>query len=275
VDINKSQPTISCTKEGVLLGFDSVVGIGEKQIQTIVQNQPYKDFVDFKRRCKVPATQKEKLLKLGTFRNLHFTSLDAQADLFGASEAVQENGFDYRSPSEDFVREFCPLASGNTAHRFWVKWIGQKIKGKLWPICQLDDISKKTEVMIAGFTDPRTRFHLKNKMEEAAVRGQDFNAKVGEEDLEKEDYSFLNFDLEDETDSVIVRVSYKAYPKLKKMLWEIKPSDAIGVRGMMTGVMRMVFASQVVNLTLLREKIERKETLTKYEREFIEGSRRK
>jgi hypothetical protein len=112
-------------------------------------------------------------------------------------------------------------------------------------------------------------------MEEEASRGNEWKAKEGEEDLTREQYNFLNFNIEDETDNTIVRISYKLYPKFKAMMWALPPGSFIAVRGMVTGTMRMVFAYSIINLYDLRQAYIDKKPLDKLQKAFVENSREK
>ena len=272
VDINESKPHIACGETGLRLGFDSITGLGDEAIKPLLKDRPFKDFVDFRKRCPVSEAVADKLLKVGAFRNLNFEYISEQHDLFGADKA-QGNGFDYKNPSEQDLLAFCPLMVENKTRQVWEAWVKKNVEGKLWSIREIDDITDRDEVMIVGRTNPSTSFNLKNKMEEAASRGLVWTPKEGEANLTKEQYSFLNFDLEDETDAVIVRVSYKMYPRFKELLWAIKSNDAIGVRGMVNGQMRMVFAHNIVNLTSLRPRVDGKLKGTRLEHEFLSGKR--
>lgn len=272
VCINRSRATIGCDKNGLRLGFDSVVGVSERLATAIIAGQPYKNFVDFKKRIKTTGDTADNLLRLGAFRDLLFAYTSAQGDLFGADQAITED-FDYRSPSDDDVLRLCPLAVQNEANEKWRVWIKSKSRSKIWTVRELDNVTKKTDLAIIGFTNSKTGFNLKNKMEEAQSRGKVWVPKEGEESLTKGDYNFLNFNIEDETDDIIVRVSYSLYPKLKDTLWALKPDEPVVVQGMMTGVMRMVFAFNVISLPALKAKMESKGKLTRQEQELITGVR--
>lgn len=270
VCINASELNVSCDGKGLRLGFDAVVGLGEKVAVKIIANRPYSGNIDFNRRCKIPQAQTERLLKIGSLRELKFDALTSQQDLFGANES-QTATFDYRNPKDSDVREWCPLAADNRVLANWQVWIKKNIKGELSSIRLLDDISDRKDVMVFGCTDSRTGFNLKNKMEEAVSRGKEWKAKEGEEGLTKGDYTFLNFNLEDDSDLIVVRVSYKQYPKFKSLLWAIKPDEPLIVRGMVTGVMRMVFAFGIMSLPQLKLKLDGNRKLTKTELDFVNG----
>lgn len=274
VDVNESERQLACNGIGLRLGYDSVIGFREDWVDQVIQRKPFNSFIDFSSRCQVPDKQSEKLLKIGAFRNLTFTAVKKQRDLFGDDEAVRDD-FDYRFPSQADVLEHCPLAAENKEQRQFQDWLKTKVKERVWTLQDLDGIDKRTDVLIIGRTNPSTSFDTKNKMEEAMSRGNEWESKSGEEALTKEQYNFLNFNLEDETDLIIVRVSYKLYPKFKDMLWAIKPSDVVAVRGMCNGTMRMAFAYSIVNLTNLKAKIEAGEPLTGVEQDFLSGKKEK
>lgn len=266
VCVNESREDIICTPEGMRLGFTAVLGIGEKGRQKLLAGQPYRNYVDFERRSGLPPSQRERLLKIGAFRNLEFDALQEQQDLFGAHLA-QRDGFDYKTPKESDIQEFCPLAADAKLFDKWRAWVKKQTKSKLWTIREIDDITERTELLLIGCANTKY-FNAKNKMEEAASRGNIFQPKEGEEDYTKEQYNFLNFDFEDETDVIIVRISYKLYPEYKGWIWNVAPGDVLGVRGMCNGTMRMVFATCVVNLTDMGRRLRAKQPLTPAEQNF-------
>jgi len=273
VCVNSSQEAVACDATGLRLGLDAVTGLAAKSRSEILNKRPFKSYPDFTKRCKIPKGQADKLLKIGAFRNLDFDSLTEQQDLFGAHLAKTDT-FDYRTPSEKDLREFCPLQAEGKTYIKWREWVAKKAKGKLWLIKDLDDITDRTEILLIGCTNPSTSFNAKNKQEESASRGNAWEPKEDEKHLTKEQYNFLNFDFEDETDSVIVRISYKLYPSYKGWIWNIKADDVLGVRAMMNGTMRMAFATHVVNLTDIGRRIRAKQPLTKIEQEFFKGKDR-
>ena len=274
VSINESEVGCSSSKQGLRLGLDAVVGLGEKAILKLVQNRPYKNYVDLCKRSGLPKSKCEVLLKIGALRDLNFSHTSEQADLFGNDAAVSGR-VDYRNPKEEDLRACCPTMLENKACQEYRTWLAGKIKDRCFKVSELDDISQKTDIVMVGCSNPSVNFNAKNKMEEAKSKGKEFLAKAGEEHFTKEHYNFLNFDTSDETDTIISRVGYKIYPKLKSMLWAIRPDDVVAVRGCMLGEMRMVFAYGVVNLTQLRAKIDKGEKLTKEEAEFLNPPPRK
>ncbi len=271
VCINKSDYRTTLDEAGLRLGMEAVVGLGEKVVEAIKAGRPYKDYTDFAKRAKVPAGQREKLLKIGAFRELNFDSLTDQHDLFGANKAVSET-FDYRKPKDEDVRQLCPLAADNNVYKRIKRWHDSNVKGRLWTIAQFDELSERTEVMIAGYASSST-FNMKNKMEEAQTRGGTWEPKADEKDFTREQYNFMNFDMEDDTDIIIIRISYKMFPKLKQVMFAMKNGEAIGVRGMCNGEVRMVFAHAIVNLTTLRAKLVAKQALTTDEKNYLSGER--
>lgn len=270
VCINASKKQIVADRGGLRLGFDAVKGLPEKAADAIIASQPYQNLIDFKRRCKAPKALPDKLLKLGAFRNLMFAHTSAQGDLFGADQAVTDEA-DYRNPKVEDVMLLCPLAVQSDVNEKWRAWIKTKAKTKVWTIRELDEIKTKTDVVIIGFTNAKNSFNLKNKQEEAQSRGKVWSPKEQEKKYTKEQYNFLNFGLEDETDDIIVRVSYNMYPRYKDLLWSLKPDEPVLVQGMLTGVMRMCFAYHVMRLNDLKTKLDNKTELTKQERELVTG----
>jgi DNA polymerase-3 subunit alpha len=274
VCINNSCKQITADKTGLRLGFDAVKGLPEKAADAIVAARPYKNLIDFKARCKVPKTLPDKLLRLGAFRDLLFAHTSAQGDLFGADQSVTDDA-DYRNPKQADVMELCPLAVQSDVNEKWRAWIKTKAKTKIWTIRELDEITTKTDVVIIGFTNAKNSFNLKNKQEEAQSRGKAWNPKEQEKHYTKEQYNFLNFGLEDETDDIIVRVSYNMYPKFKDMLWALKPDEPVLVQGMLTGVMRMCFSYNIISLPKFQAKLEAKGKLTPQEQDLLSGIKKK
>jgi DNA polymerase III alpha subunit len=268
VCVNRSEMGVSAEKDGLRLGLDAVVGLNSKRLEKMIEARPFKHLADFELRHGLPPAQKEKLLKIGAARDLDYV-VD-QGDLFGNPNALA-----YKEPKREDVAAFCPLAVESDLFGKWRAWLQKKVKDELYSVRDLDEISERQDVLIFGTTNPKTSFNLKNKMEEEASRGNEWKAKEGEEDLTREQYNFLNFNIEDETDNTIVRISYKLYPKFKAMMWALPPGSFIAVRGMVTGTMRMVFAYSIINLYDLRQAYIDKKPLDKLQKAFVENSREK
>jgi DNA polymerase-3 subunit alpha len=266
VDVNKSGASATSSGGGLRLGLNAVIGLGDKAVEKLIANRPYKTFDDFCRRSGLPRSKADVLLKIGAFRD--FTTLSDQPDIFGDSDV-------YKNPKEDDLVKFCPSMSENKSCRVARDWLACQTKDRCFRIAELYDITTKTDVVIVGRSNPATDFNAKNKHEVAQSKGDVFSPKQGEEHLTKNDYNFLNFDTSDETETIISRIGYKLYPKFKNMIWDIRPTDVLGVRGAVLGEMRMVFVYNVVNLTRLQDKIAKKEKLTKEEADFINPPKRK
>ena len=267
VDVNRSGLNFEIDGDGIRTGLTSVMGLGSMYAEKIVKNQPYKDYIEFKEKVGMPKMA-DILLKIGAFKNLEFTSLQKQQSLFG-DHLVSNQDFDYKNPTKEKLREFSPLAVQDKVRKEWMPWIKEHLDDLPSPIKRIENITEKGTVLIIGKTDPKKYFNLKNKMEEYKSRGRAMEVKDGEQHFLQADYDFLNFDIEDETDYVTVRIPYKQYPKYKEMIWNTKPDDVLLVRGMVNGGIRMVFSNLIINLSLLRKKIETGQKLTKEERSVV------
>lgn len=253
VDVNKSKVTYSIFEDAIVTGFSNVVGIGEHNAEPIVKNQPYQSFIDFKksnRNEKIANT----LLELGAFKDLEFESTDSQQSLFG-DHLVVNKSFDYKNPSSEVIRKFTPMALQEKLIPKWAP-IAKKEHGKIiLPIRTIERFAEKTTITVIGTTDPNKFFNPKNKIEEMRSKGRteeeirkELMIPMSQEDLHTNLYDFLNFDLEDETDYVTVRIPYKRYPEYKDFMWSLKPNDVIMVEGMVNGGIRMLFANKITKL---------------------------
>ena len=270
VCINRStDKVLSCDDGGLRLGLPALVGITTKTMEAVVKCRPYSSVIDFNRRCKVTPKQSDVLLKVGAFRDLNCKSISAQGDLFGADKAERED-FSYKEPKDADVREFCPLAADDKACAEAQAWFANEYGKKVWAIRELESTPEKVEVLIIGRTNSGSDYSLKNKMEGSRSRGEKFDRKRGEEEFTERQYDFLNFNMDDGTAMIIVRVSHKQYPKFKDMIWKVQPTDLVAVKGMYNGVQWMHFAFQIINLTQLRRKLASGEKLDKFEAKFIE-----
>lgn len=271
VSVNKSQETIACEGEALRLGLDSVKGLTEAVKKQLLTKRPFRSYIDFTSKCKVPPKQADILLRVGAFRDLKFDTLDQQLDMFGAN-AAKTATFDYQNPKDDDVRQYCPLAIDDKLCDKWRAWVKKTLRKPILTVRDLEGITEKQDVIILGNCDP-DQFNLKNKLEESRSYGKEWEAPENEKHWDEHAFDFLNFDVDDGTASVIVRVSYKQYPKFKDMLWEVKPDEVVAVQGMYNGIMWMVFAFTIVNLTRLRRKLEANEPLDEHEQNFINGKR--
>jgi len=267
VDVNKSKKNFEIDGKGIRTGFLSIMGMGDAFASKIVESQPYKNFIDFKDKVGMEKMA-DNLLKLGAFSELKFDSVQKQQSLFG-DHLVSKLNFDYKKPSSDIVRTLTPVAYHEKVLQNWLPWIEEILKEKPVPIKNLETITEKTRVVIVGNTNPNKFFNPKNKWEESKSKELELERKEGEENYIISDYDFLNFDLEDETDYVTVRIPYTKYKKYKKMIWNVKPSDAILVLGVCNGGIRMVFANTVVNLSEMKNRLANGQKLLSTENEVL------
>lgn len=254
VDVNESKESYSIKEDGILNGFTAVHGLGKAMAKKFIDNQPYQDFIDFKTRNK-NEKMSAILLEVGAFKNLEFDRMSKQQDLFGG-DTVVDLPFDYKNPTVEVKRKYLTLAPSEKLLPIWKPIVKEKFNLKVTPIKEVERFTSKGQVTLIGTTDPNKFFNPKNKIEEMKSKGKDIDyirkeLKIpeGQEDFITVNYDFLNFDLEDETDYVTVRIPYRSYPKFKEMMWAIKPDDIIMVEGMVNGGIRMVFANNIRNLT--------------------------
>lgn len=258
VDINRSKESFSIDNDGIRVGFQDIKGVGSEIAKTLVEKQPYKNLNDIV----LGSSAKDKLMRIGAFRNLELGSY--QASLFGDEPVV------IKEPKINDLIELCPIMIQDEIYREWKSWCDENLIIPVMTIKETEGVPNEwTNVAIIGRTDPRKHFNPKNKAEEAKSKGLSFSMEEGKTE---EDYNFLNFDIEDESDFTTVRVNNKKYPELKSMLWDIKPTDAILVIGTAIGTIHMVFSRTVINLTKLKEKIEKGENLSKEEKSIMVNS---
>ena len=273
VDVNKSDAIFKIDGKGIRMGLTNVMGLGEAFADKIVASRPFTSFVDFRDKVKGMEKLANVLLKVGAFRELKFNSIQRQQSLFG-DHLMSKQEFDYTNPDINFVREYCPLAVHDKVRKEWMPWMKKNLFDIPGAIKKIESITEPTEVMIIGTTDPKKYFNPKNKLEEHKSRGLLMEIKPGEPNPEEEGfdqsfYDFLNFDLEDETDYVTVRIPYKKYKRYKSAIWSVKPDEVLLVKGMVNGGIRMVFANSIISLTRLKRKLENGERLTSEEKMFV------
>lgn len=303
IDINRSKETFLIEDKGIRVGFSQILGIGTKTAEVITKFQPYKNLADFKDKTKLKKPTNI-LLKVGAFQNLDFENTQSQLSLF--QKTIQEElEFDYKNTPIKYLAEYAPMLITENVRENWMEFCEINLKDIPRTIKSLSSIEEKTNITIIGRTDPKKYYNPKNKLEEMQSRGlsiDDFmvcqsqfkikheNEKFicifcGEEfDPKKnikciafmvKNYDFLNFDLEDETDYVTVRIPFKIYPNYFDMMWDVKPDEVLLVQGIVNGNIRMVFANNVINLSKLKIKLENDIKLTEGEREIVRKMSRK
>lgn len=269
VDVNKSKANFSIENEGIRIGFMQVAGIGEKTAEKAARYQPYHGNADFLNKTKSTKAS-NLLLQVGAFREVG-VGVVKQQTLFAPSVKEQELVAEYMNPSIETLAKLCPIMITETPYANWIGWCEKNTSAQVIPIKDIGLIEERTDVCILGSTNPGSLFNPKNKLEEARSRGFD----VSEMTEPSGTYDFLNFDIEDESDYVAVRIPYRIYKKYKEMIWAVKPSDVLLVSGMVNGGIRMVFANNIVNLTDLKRKIANKIRLTPEENKIINFSSKK
>jgi DNA polymerase-3 subunit alpha len=256
IEINQSKESFTIDQESIRIGFRQILGLGDKTAKKIVKYQPYTGYIDFIDKTKLNKTS-NLLLQVGAFKNVGFDRLSPQLALFEPKDASKKT-IEYANPSIEILARLCPVMNNTTPYKDWIEWCNKHVPVKVIPIKNISEIEERTNVAIIGSTDPGSLFNPKNKLEESKSRGIDIIKKEGEENFTVKDYDFLNFDIEDETDYITIRIGYKIYKKFHDMIWAAKPSDVLLVTGMVNGGIRMVFANDIVNLTEFKKNIIKK-----------------
>ncbi len=252
-DINESKIHYEIKDEGIIAGIGDVEGIGPGMAQRIISKQPFKDYIDFKSRVKVSEKIANNLLRIGAFRNLNLQAVSAQQSLFG-DHKIEKLEFDYKVPDKETIRELTPFLLQEKLLPIWTNTVKNALGYDVMPIKSLTGEIEKKTIAIIGTTDPNKYFNPKNRLEEAKSKGQIITKKKGEENFNNSDYDFLNFDIEDETDYVTVRIPYTIYPKYKEMIWQTLPSDVLLVVGTTYNGVKIIFAREIINLTQERRR---------------------
>ncbi len=252
IDVNRSKEQFTIDDGAIRIGFRQILGLGTKTAHGIVRHQPYTGLGDFMARNR-SAKASNLLLKVGAFRDVGFVRSNQQLALFEPKQEPKEM-LDYASPSVETLAQLCPIMNNTTPYADWIEFVKKRIKKKISLIKDIAATDERINVAILGSTDPENLYNPKNRFEEARSRGIELERKPGEEEFTIKDYDFLNFDIEDESDYITVRIPYKIYKKYFDMMWSVKPSDVLLVTGMMGNGIRMVFANEVINLTQLKLK---------------------
>lgn len=241
VDVNKSALSYTIEDQGLRLGFLSVKGIGNKVAQKVISSQPFSNLAEFK--SKINSEKTEQLLNsIGAMRELFGKNEGLQTSLFGTFETIVQ------TPALNDLLTYCPAAVEDTIYKRWhaksVEY-GQTLPTALKNVTTSEDTVWR-QVVVVGRTNPKEEFNPKNKVEEKRSRGEVFTMEEGKKES---DYDFLNFNLEDETDFISVRVQPDFYKQCKNMIWATQPTDELMIEGSVIGNMRMLFAKKIVNLT--------------------------
>jgi DNA polymerase III alpha subunit len=257
------------------MGLLNVMGLGESMADKIIAKRPYTSFIDFKEKIKGKEKMADILLKIGAFSELKFDSIQKQQSLFG-DQLMSRQEFDYKKPELETLREFLPLAVQDKIRKKWIPWIQQNLDENPIAINEMEHLTDRQYFSVIGTTDPNGKFNPKNRVEELKSKGLSMEIEPGEPDPTKPGadlsfYDFLNFEIEDETDYVSCRIPYKHYKKYKEFMWSVKPNEVLLVRGMSANGIRMIFVSDVISLTRLKDKMLKGEELTKQESSYLIG----
>lgn len=262
VDVNKSQATFSIDtdEKAIRIGFSQIKGIGHKVGQSVVDKRPkngYKDFEDFLAINKTRETSKlVKLLKMvGAFSNF---------------DMITEWGETYKikAVKNTQLAMICPYAVEVKITEKWNKFIEKYIDLPITPISELshEESEGKEEIYLTGVIYDK---NVKNKLEEMASKGKKWIQKTYKNgDIEQP--NFMNFQLEDDSDFITIRLSTWHFPLFQKLILEdIKGDDVIMVRGKMGSGIRLFFANSIICLNHLKVKLENGEKLSNEERKFV------
>ena len=242
VDVNKSKIKFSIDGKNIRIGFSNVKGIGEKVAEKLVKMQPFHSVHDFMRKVKSESTI-DVLMRIGACQNLPLGHKSENLSLF--KEDAEDNiAWDYKTTRIEDVMELCSFMVQDEVCKDWTAWCQKNLKVTPVQIIELFKLKKKTEVVIVGRTDPDD-YNAKNQLEIAESRGKPMDPGGHTSEY----FDFLSFRLEDESASIEVRFHYKDYPKFKKMIWAVKPTDVIAIRGEIVPGYSLVHATSARNIS--------------------------
>lgn len=269
IDINRSKETFSIDGEGIRLGFKQLRGIGEKTNQTLVLNQPYRNYADFKEKIykkRVSSKIVSILEKMGAFESTG--GIREELTLFNQNPGVVE----WHLPKIEELIVLCPYSVELSIENDWRDFIDKYIIRKPTRIADLVIHSEETGI---NPWDQPTKFIMgvaydkspRDKREVAASKGLHVTFQEGELT------EFLNMTVEDDSDFITVRIPVKIYPQYKtKIFEEVKDSDVLYIAGKIGSGIRMFFLTDFVILRTLKEKIEKGKMLTPIEKLFVKPS---
>lgn len=192
-------------QDGVLFpGFQNLKGIGPKAAEAIAEHQPFKSLEDFEERVPRRACNKTARQVLHNVRAFGKQS-EPDMTLEEAEAAYYTWGFD----EVDFSKVRGSLPTIETVHRERKVHAPVVVVGRIQKIDQRDyreDRQAYTQAIAKRITDGK--------------------------------YQFCNILLEDETDSILVKVDRQDYPRVKNALWKIGIGGNVKVKGKITQAIR-------------------------------------
>lgn len=295
IDINLSKEHFVIEKDGLRIGLQNIKGIGPEFAGMVVRKQPYHSYTDFIEKTKKKRENKtvRSLVNLGAFDQA--TLKFPQITLFGESipeYEKEEIPFTERFEMCPWDMEFgvkdkwMPFIGSHP----------EIFKQLPISIDSLDEIKTgfdEPEIIIWGIAYDK---NLRDLRETSASKGKTLEEKryraakiitpkmkdffkgashvtmttliykqreknvyfENGKDYEKTDlFQFANFVLEDDEGFITIRLSHIKFPDYGNLVLEqTRADDVLMIRGQMGSGIRMFFANKIINLRLLKEKLE-------------------
>ncbi len=297
IDINKSKQHFTIENEGLRIGFADIKNIGIGKAQKIVKNQPYESYFVFDNyKMGISDNTKQNLIDLGAFDSC--SGQNGAINLFGEvmpdyqkkkmtfSERFDicpwDMEFNINKTWIPFVEENRTTFKNIPMRISELKEFESKDHAIIWGIAydknprdgrEVSSSKGKTldpkKYLIVKLLNPAFIKYFKNAthISRWTLEGQWKNLiglKRGliEEGIDyvwEEQYTFMNFLLEDDTDFITVRMSHIVFPQYGNLVLEqTRPDDVLMIKGKMGSGIRMFFANKILNLRLYKELIENK-----------------
>lgn len=264
VDVNKSKNNFSIDGEGIRIGFEDVKGIGSAAAGKISKNQPYKDYWDFGVKSHSSSAICKILAHIGAFSSIEENSL---------TNTLFEEGVLPYDKNVSFAERFtlCPWDMDFGVEKNWLGYLKSQTAFKNAlpsPIEFLESKEGEDVVIYGGVYDK----NLRDVREVSMSKGEDIDLSKYISRNGVEMFQFANFVVEDDTDFITVRLSYKLFQepcanglteekdgKKKKvtngqLIFEhTRPDDVLLIRGKMGSGIRMFFVNKIMNLRIHKE----------------------
>lgn len=215
VSVERSKALPVLEGKAIRMGWTNVKGIGEKLAESLVKGAPYKSTADLVQRCKLNKPQLSLLENLGIVERM-------QLDMFfsNARQAIDKY----------LLVKHCP----------WM--FEMNLSSYRDQRCTtFDKMVANENQQTFTFIGVVREINLRDLNEISASRG-----RSGADEKVIGPTKFVNMQLEDEEDSMLVTVSRKFYPRWEKIVWKDGGvGNIIRVTGVMMPEVRKIYANMI------------------------------
>jgi DNA polymerase III alpha subunit len=248
VDINKSKRTFSINGDGIRLGFEEVLGIGEKAAKELEEHQPYKGMAELLEKVNKRVVNKRvlnKLIEAGAFDTL--------------GEAVKL----FPSKVERKTKmQVVPLGQSiNLERKLGVDY--EKLK-TYYKTKSIEEVTADTVDEHCCILGVMVKKNLKNYTEDRLSKGEKIDLKtMARPDLQECASCYL----EDDTDMINIGINRFVFPKVRSEIYdEIEDGDVYLAVGKKLPNFRTLFIKDMVNVDRALRRLEAKAELSEKEK---------